>query len=68
MILALNHIQILKLSDLCMDLAKGLLLSSIVTPLFSSIITTLVVLRSIAVGFGFIYISLKLLELKKENK
>ena len=68
MIIALNSHQILKLSDLCMDIAKGLLLASLLTQLYSSAITIISTLRSIIIAMILIYSSLALLGITKEGK
>lgn len=67
MIIALNHVQITKLSDLFMDLAKGLLLASFVAPSINSFVTLLSILKSAFAGLFFAYMSLLLLTKKKEE-
>lgn len=67
MILDLNSSQILKLSDLCMDLAKGLYLASFLAPSLNSMISLFNVMRSLIAGVILTYISLKLLTIKEET-
>ena len=67
MIITLNSAQILKISDLFMDLAKGLLLASFVAPSISSFVTLLSILKSAFAGLFFAYMSLLLLTKNKEE-
>jgi len=66
MIITLNSAQMTKVSDLCMDLAKGLLLASFIAPSINSFITLIQVLKSTITGLLFVYISLTLIS--KTNK
>lgn len=57
-----------KLSDLAMDIAKGILVSSFVVPLFDHTVTWLKSLFSIFAGLILILASLKLEEVKEKIK
>lgn len=57
--------QLEKLSDLCIDIAKGLFLAALVVPAISSLITLLVSLRILCTGLFFTYLSLKIIEIKE---
>jgi hypothetical protein len=67
MIITLNSIQTLKLSELFMDLGKGLLLTSLATPVFTSVFSYLATVKTIVGALLSIYISLRLLSTQEEN-
>lgn len=57
--------QIDKLSNLFLDLAKGLFLSAIAIPVLSPQLTFFISLKGIITGLVFTYLSLKILESKE---
>ena len=57
--------QLEKLSELFLDIAKGLLLASAAVPVFSSEITFLSSMKSVGVGLLFTFLSLKAIQLKE---
>ena len=57
--------QLEKLSNLCMDLAKGLFLTALAIPAFSPNATMMISIKSTAAGIIFTYFSLKIIELKE---
>lgn len=56
--------QLNKLSDFCIDISKGLLLASIAAPAIS-LISFIDSLFGIFIGLTFLYLSLKMEELKE---
>ena len=65
--MSLNKKQLDKLSDLFMDLAKGLFLAALAVPVLSSQATLLTTLKGVITGCVFVYLSLKTIELKEEK-
>jgi hypothetical protein len=63
-----NREQMDKLSDLFMDLAKGLFLAGLAGPAISSQINFLLSLKSIITAVMFLYFSLKAIEVKEVLK
>lgn len=62
-----NKRQLLKLSDLGLDLAKGLFLATFAAPIISTQVTFLVSLKSAVLGIGLAFLALKILELEEIN-
>lgn len=58
--------QLEKLSELFLDIAKGLFLASFVVPAVSSLATVINSVKTVAVAALFTYMSLKIVEFKKE--
>ena len=67
MIVSLNQHQANKLADLCMDLAKGLLLAAILAPSLNTLISIMSVIKALVAGVFFVFISLTLLNSNKEE-
>lgn len=65
--LKLNRAQIIKLSDLFMDIAKGSYLASLAVPILANA-DVLVFLKLAISGIVCMYFSLKLLELEEVNQ
>lgn len=62
----LSDSQIDKLSDLLIDIAKGIFLATIIGPGISSLFSIFTMMKALSVGLLFTYLSLKLLDMKKE--
>jgi len=63
----LSNPQIDKLSDLLIDIAKGLFLATIIGPGITSLFSIITMIKALSVAFLFTYLSLKLLDIKKEK-
>jgi len=66
--MSLSIEQLEKLSDLFMDLAKGLFLAALAVPAITPVVTLLTSLRISITGLVFLYLSLKTIELKEVIK
>lgn len=64
----LNSEQLDRLSELAIDLAKGLFLASIAVPAISPAATFVVTLRGIFAGCILTYFSLKIIDIKESNR
>ena len=58
--------QLEKLSELCIDLAKALLIGSVASPVITSLIDLFTALKFGLLGLTFVYLSLKMEELKEK--
>jgi len=61
-----NDHQLEKLSELFLDIAKGLFLASFVVPAISTLATLINSVKTVVVATLFTYMSLKIVEFKKE--
>jgi len=62
----LSKEQLEKLSDLFIDIAKGLLLASLAVPAFTSVKDILSSIKLFIIGIAFIYFSLSICQQKEK--
>jgi len=62
-----SYEQLEKLSDFCIDVAKGLFLAALAIPIIAPALTVYTSYRMLVTGLFFIYLSMKLIE-GKESK
>lgn len=67
-VVELSARQLEKLSDLFMDIAKGLLLAAIAVPVIAKGATILESLKAMIAGLLFTYLSLKAIKLAEAKK